>query len=633
MSRSTIVILAMFVGLLIAYLVMDQKTETSEIQALVVPGFLQGEISLQDIKVLNKDEESPYRSFEIQRGDEHFTLVMNPGQEDKKPSERTWVATRTKGDKTFTAAGESYRVKMINQVLARPFRSTYSFAAKPEELAEYGLDDATAVELTAVAPDRKIHLRIGALERGEGDEAGSTWVQDPGHKEVVYQVAGHDLRTEVAVGWKDIRERKILKVNVANVDAIELDNPRAPKGRGKVIMERPPLSVEQRKELADGKKWEEVRKSDVGWTIVEPKGMPAGDIGPWLESIERMTMTETYDLQDGKVPADAELESPERTVVIKLREGDTWTTIRYGGRAPKGDQQDTYVAVDGETIVYSVAGWSSDQIIKDVDGLRDVRLLGGAPVADVQQLEIRTGDATFTASRNGESWTSKDLEIDPTSISDWLRDLQSTRVEFRTGRDLKELGLVPPASTITLTSAKGKIVIEAGTRQGDKAYGRIDGGDPFELQSWSADRLVRTGRDFVDKHLIKFDKATISAITLHEGAASKRLVRVGDVWSVEGDTTVKIDQQAVNGFIESVASSSYHQEYDVDAASVGLTPPAWSATFTHPAGDWTLALSDTRRDNNPYATLGAAGGKAKIVTISAMMVDMFRKTFADVKAK
>lgn len=633
MSRSTIVILAMFVGLLIAYLAMEQKPESTEIQALVVPGFLQGEISLQDIKVLNKDEESPYRSFEIRHGDERFTLVMDPGEEAKKPSERKWTATRTKGDKTFTAAGESYRVKMINQVLARPFRSTYSFVAKPDELAEYGLDDATAVELTAEAPDRKVRLRIGALERGEGDGAGSTWVQDPDHKDVVYQVAGHDLRTEIAVGWKDIRERKILKVNLADIDAIELDNPRAPAGRGKVVMQRAPLTDEQRKELKDGKKWEEVRKSDVGWSIVEPKGMPAGDIGPWLESIERMTMTETYDLQDGKVPADAELESTERTVVIKLREGDRWTTIRYGGRAPKGDQQDTYVAVDGETIVYSVAGWSSDQIIKDVDGLRDVRLLGDTKAADASQIEIVQADGTFVATREGETWTTRALQIDPQSVADWLRDLDSTRIEFRTGRALKDLGLESPASTITLTTPTGKVVIEASARQGDKAFGRVNGGDPFELQSWNADRLLRTGRDFVDKHLIKFDKATISAVTIPDDKGSKRLIRTGETWSVEGEPEAKLNQEAVQGFVDHLASSSYHQEYDVDAASVGLAPAPWTTTITHAGGTWTLTLSDTRRDNNPYATLADGGQKAKIVTISAMMVDMFRKSFADMKAK
>ena len=85
--------------------------------------------------------------------------------------------------------------------------------------------------------------------------------------------------------------------------------------------------------------------------------------------------------------------------------------------------------------------------------------------------------------------------------------------------------------------------------------------------------------------------------------------------------------------IEGIANSSYHKEYDVDAASVGLAPAPWTLTLTHGSDTWTLTLSDTRRDNNPYATLVDTGGKQKNVTISAMMVDMFRKTFADMKAK
>ena len=632
MSRSTIAIVTIFATLLVAWLLSQGDDAVQEIPPLLVQGYLKGDISLQDIKVLNKDEESPYTRFEVERDGERFTLALKPGQDAVKAAERKWLATRTKSGNTIEAPGESYRVKMINQLLARSFRSSYAFVAKPEDIAEYGLDASQAVRLIAEAPERKVALIIGKSEKNDDESAMLTWVQDPARKDVVYQVTGHDLRTETAVGWKDVRDRKILSVNLAAIDKVELLNPRAPSGRGQLVASRAPLTDEQRKQLDSGKKWDEVRKSDDGWKIDSPPGFVVGDIGSWLESTERMSMTEAFDLVDGKPPADAGLGDDKRSVVITLHEGSRKTVVRLGERAPKGDQQDVYVGVDGDALVYSVASWSSEQIIKDVDTLRDLRLLGVRKAADATAIRIDSATApAFQARKAQAGWTSADVELDPKAVEDWLRDLDSTRVEFRAGKNLASLGLDKPGTRISLTLPDGAVTISVSPRMGDKTYGRIGDGDAFELQSWNADRLHRTGRDFVDKRLLRWPVADVTSVTVPDSDKTRKLVKDGESWKVEADAALSVDSAKVKALLESLSQYSYHMEVDADRKSVGLEPAPWQISLQVGTKVWSLALSGTKKDNNPYAELRDGAGATRIVTISAMMVEQFKKSFADLK--
>jgi hypothetical protein len=629
MNRSTIAATAVFASLLLIWLVTGREADTTEIPPFVIDGYLDDDISLQDIKVLNKDEASPYSHFEIIRLGERSTLDMVAGEAEKKPSERKWHATRTKGDKTWEATGESYRVKMLNQLLARPFRSSYAFKASPDELVDYQLDPEHAVDLIATAPDRKVHIRVGKASKSE-EGGGETWVQNPAEPSIIYQIAGHDLRTELDVGWKDIRERKIVGLHAPSIDRIELDNPRAPNGLGHVVATRPPLSDAQRKLVADGAKPDDVRKSEDGWQIIEPAGFAAGEIGGWLDSVERMTMTETYDTTGGKMPADAGLDDEAGTVHLRLSGQNSSFHITLGTKAPKGDQGDIYVALEGTSIVYSVASWSADQVIKDLDSLRDVRLLGERKAEACNGITIKGEGAAFVATRQGDSWSASGIDLDPSNLDDYLRDLVGTRVEFKSRMTADSAGLSTPLVQIALSFGDEIVELEVG-KVGDTTYGRHKGVDIFTLQSWSADRLTRTGRDFVNKHLLRRDKNLVVAIDMPNNNSFKELTRSGGNWVVTGEPTASVDASKIDALLDSLSTYEYHAEYDVDAKSVGLNPPAWNMRMRFGDGSsWALALSETKRDNNPYATLQSGKEKPKLVTISAMMIEAIRKSWTDV---
>ena len=210
-------------------------------------------------------------------------------------------------------------------------------------------------------------------------------------------------------------------------------------------------------------------------------------------------------------------------------------------------------------------------------------------------------------------------------MDDFLRDLGNARVTFASATDPKSVGLDAPDRRITVRCGEDTLSIVV-KRQGDKTWGRIGDGDVFTLQSWNADQLMKQARDFEDKHLLRWDPETVTALTLTDGEASVRITRGADgAWSA-ADGKTPIDSAKVEALVKSLTQFTYHAEFDLDRKSAGLEPAAWTLVVeAGPQRKLTIALSDQRRDNNPYAAIDATGSRSRVVSISAMMVEAFRK--------
>ena len=320
MNRSTIVMVLVLCGLVGLWATSGSKKTAERLPALTVDGFLTKEISLQDIKILNKDEKSPYTKFIIKRtidkGPVTYTIELDPSTaNEKKASDKKWWVTRELNGRTLKAKAENYRLRIFNQGLARNFRSSMALKASEDQLKEYGLDPENAISMTAVSPKQTVKLVIGNKFKLSEDSS-ATWVMNQDTEGVVYQVSGFDLRHHFDTSWKDIRDRKILDVNLAAITKVELSNPRV-KGSEAIVLTRPPLTDEQRKSLNDGTEWSKVRKSSDDWTVVKPAGLKLDEpeLSGWLESLGRMSATEYVDLTGGKVPSESGLDDPKLAIV------------------------------------------------------------------------------------------------------------------------------------------------------------------------------------------------------------------------------------------------------------------------------------------------------------------------------
>ena len=633
MNRSTLIMVVLFVVLLGAWLLSQQSTTIEGPPAFAVDGFVEG-VSFQDIKILNKDEESPYTRFVVERKGEKVVMEQLPGQEKVKAGERKWKAVRTGDDgQNLETWGQAYRVRLWNQALALSFRSSYSFEASDAELAEYGLDPDKAVTFTAEGGGRKVRLTVGKVDKtGEGDTDATTWIMNPDLPKVVYQVAGRDLRTELAKPWKDMRDRKLFDWNLARIDRVELINP-ADTRTAKVIMTRPPLTEEQNKELAEGKEWKEVRKADVGWTIAEPKGYPPGNIGDWLESLERMQATDYRPFTDGKLPADSGL-GKDKGVRVTVSGGDKSDTLVIGGKSDN-KEGDVWVQRVGDKELYLVASWSSDQCIKNLDGVRDLRLLGDLKAAGSDVLELTGVKGKLRATRKDKKWTGT-AEIDGKKVDEFLTDLDSVRVEYQSAMTRSAAGLDKPAFRYTFAAGGKSITLLVSAKKGEDTYGALgEDGDVFKFQSWNADRLRKGPIDFADKRLVAFFQGEVKGVVIQppEGKASTLNRGPDGRWQLAGKPDEKLKDAAIDGMIGAAVELNYDSKISSQKLSdFGLHKGYYSVEMQLNLGRREeIRVSTKETDGKVHVSVHRGGKLVQIGLLPIMSANSIKKTLADLK--
>ncbi len=651
MNRSTLIMLVLFVVLLGAWLISQRPATSEGPPPLAVEGFVEG-VSFQDIKILNKDEDSPYTKFIVERQGSKVVMELQPGQEKVKAGEKKWKAVHTDADgEKLETWGQAYRVRLWNQALALSFRSSYSFEATDAELAEYGLAPDNAVTFIAEGAGRTVKLTVGKVDKtGEGDTDATTWVMNPEVPKVVYQVAGRDLRTELAAPWKDIRERKLFEWKLPEVDRIELVNPKDTR-TAKVVMTRPPLTAEQKKKLAEGPKDKdakdakdpkdpkadkddkEIRKASEGWMIAEPTGYPPGDIGDWLESLERMQATDYRPFKDGKLPPDSGL-GKDKGVRVTVSGGGKSDTFIIGG---KGDNKDgdVWVQVEGRTELYLVASWSTDQCIKSLDGVRDLRLLGAGKSSKSSYLIANGVKGSLKMTRKDGKWDAGKAEIDAKKIDDFFSDLDGVRVEYDSARTRAAAGLDKPEYTYEF-EVEGKATrLQVGAKQGEDTYGALGDGDVFKFQSWNADRLRKGPNDFADKHLVEFDKGEVKGLSIEPPDGKPVPMNKGPdgKWQVTGKPDIKLKDPALEGILAAVVEINYDAKIPSrKLAEFGLDKGYHSITFNLNLGRKVqVRVSAKEQDGKPYVSVHKQGKLVQIGVIASMNAGSLKKTLDDLK--
>lgn len=655
MSKSSMVMLGLFVALGVGYFAMQDSPKEAEFPPISVQGFVSKDVSLQDVKILNKDDDSPYTRWEVTRTGETYTMQRLPGQEGKKHSEARWEATRTYdgGKRKVVVKGEPYRVRMYSHALARSFRSSYAFKAGEKELAEYGLDAANRVELKATGGGKTVHLFVGKVDGGAkdpGDNAinAKTWVMRPDVKDVVYQVAGVDLRANIDVDWKDVRDRKLLDIEVARIDKVVLENPADPLS-AKVVATREKLPPDQEKKLTEIKTADkdtktklekELRKSNDGWTIREPKGYEAGEFGGWIESIERMSLTEVIDTPDGKAPAGSGLDDAKTVRHVTLFWGDKKAGFRIGATKEGTGEKEVWVAVDSDKeSVYRVASWSAEQIDKMLDDVRDTKLFGKGNKETVQAAEnlvVDSPDGRFSARLEDGKWIARGVRADHKKIKDFVDDLAGLDVDYESGKSRTEVGIDKPEWRIALSAKGRQFNVALAAKKGEDYFGAVgDAGHVFKLQSWNADRVRKASKDLKDKHLVlDLTAAAIDSITVPNGDKTARLQRIKEGgWSLSpADPVAKLKTAAIDGLATALAAATYDTDMsDKPLAELGLDKPEHTVAFTAGKDRYELRISKEVKDGNPYIAVYSGKKPLVIATMQSFSLDSLKKSLFDLR--
>lgn len=508
MKRSTWITLSIFLLLLAAYFLQSRHSAPSAPPALSIDGYI-GNLSEQEARSQAKDKPSPVTRIVLGRKGEVITLerVAQPeapaAAADAPKPEAKWTAKRSKDGKTTESKALSFRAQSMSETLMRSIRSSFSTTVTAKNLADYGLDPDHALDVELTLASRTVKLRVGQVEKPEQGEP-STWVQDPARPDVAYQIASRDLRTGFDVAWSELRDKALLSVDSAAIEHIEIANPAAVQN-ARIVLDRPPLTEAQRKELEDKKAQ---REAADGWAFSEPKGQEAGDIGEWLKAVERLSASEFVDTADAAAKkADTGLDDAKSVVRVTLASAKDKTVLLFGKSDESRPTRDVWVRIEGRDELFLVPTYNRDQIVQTIDQLRDRRLLGAHKAKDSTSLQIdpTTEAGRFKAAHKDGTWTVVEptMKASSQAIVDFLGELDSTKVEYPADKAAAQGLLGTPVWKMSLALDGETWVLALGKEADSAVYGRVDHGtttgDVFKLTTWNANRLKKKPTDFAEK--------------------------------------------------------------------------------------------------------------------------------------
>lgn len=562
MKRSTYAILAVLAALGVVWAVQNRQVTPDAPPPLTLDGL----VTAPDAETArNLLREAPPKAMKLtlRRPDgESITLEAAPlaeGVTPEKLAEREFTATRTAGESTTTAKAMSWKAGAMVEVFAAPLRSTFAQTVASKDLAEYGLDAAQAIEVEAQLDGKTFHLRIGAAMKAESDGSVSTWLQAADRPEVVYQVAGQNLREPFAVAWSELRNRQMLAVDAAHIRKIALSNPAGER----VVVERPALATGQSREAGDG------------WQITEPAGLPAGNIGEWVQALKNLSANQFVDAAAAK---DVVWHGPD-AATLQLEAAETTTLTLAGPVAGvSGEQVWLRVQTGNRTEYAHVAKFARDQLVRRAAQVRDRRLGGALAEADVQSWTLQGPEGSLTATRRDGQWQAANAG-NQSYLSDtmgsYLRDLLATQVDY--APDATPTGLDQPEWRVALTTSQGPVEVVVSKEINGAIFGQVrvanKPGDPFAIPSWSAEKIRKTPMHFADKRLLPVADDSITRVVVQpKGGRGFVLERGGDGWQLtDGDAAASPANKAnVDAWISALTKLTWKTPAKGAEASLGV---------------------------------------------------------------
>ncbi len=254
-----------------------------------------------------------------------------------------------------------------------------------------------------------------------------------------------------------------------------------------------------------------LERRDRGWQLREPLEFPADEFAADGMAAALADLTRQQVLADPQPPETYGL--GESALEIAFEAGGEERRIRIGAAAPMGSN--TYLAIDGDPAVYTVASFGVNALRKGLDELRDKRVTHFDQAA-IDRIEASWPGGGVVLSRDEEGW--RLLEplqdaADTLTVDSLLTDLsflRATGFQDAPPPDA-ESGLDAPDFAVTLTGAAAvpsdaeageadteaeEPDAEAGETGGEEVVG---GGEPVEVRIAigraldEGERLVRSG--------------------------------------------------------------------------------------------------------------------------------------------
>ena len=425
------------------------------------------------------------------------------------------------------------------------------------------------------------------------------------------------------------RSKQVIQFKVENVEEFELIKP-----SGTLKVRRDPKTSR--------------------WNIIEPLAVPGADgvINQLLLTLEEARITRVAD-EAPKDLAAFGLQDPPLKIALRFKTGDP-QTVSVGDASPIGHS--TYLQVGGQQRVL-LSFIDKSQLNASLNELRSKTLL------DFVARDVTAVDLTFEGKaqrfvKKGEHWTLTapvNGRGDADEISNFLNNIRFEVIDSfieETPKEVSRYGLAPARLVLNIEAEKAgrSWTLKIGKAHDDHSF-YAQRGQPANVVTVSdslLEILSKNPLSFMDKSLMSFKEADVTAIESREGKETVRVVRDPDhagQWKFadpeagsgaeagSGPAADEVDSATVNTLLLDLQEARIHEFSPVHNLKLfGLHAPQKTLTVFHKDGSReTLQLGNPNKDQQHY--FATRNADASVFTLDAATVKKIFRPRNDYKDK
>jgi len=394
------------------------------------------------------------------------------------------------------------------------------------------------------------------------------------------------------------------------------------------IVEIPPEKIQKVNITKDGETTTLNRAADNRYELLLPKPLAADQDA----SSGVFTALTSY-LSDRLVEEKAAdltaygLDRPTLTVAVHQKDGKVLKLL-FGDETPTAGS--TYVKIEGDARVFTVASYNKASLDKTWKDLRDKRLLTiDSEKLSRLELTARGSSIEFGKNNNGE-WQivkPRPLRADGNQVEELLRKLKDAKMDTslpdsEQSNLASKFGGAALVATAKATDAAGTQSIEVRKDKDSNYYARSSAVEGVhKLTADVGEGVNKTLDDFRNRKLFDFGWTDPGRIEVKDGATVRVFSKSGEKWSSGGK---EMDSTSVQSLVDKLREMSAIKFVEKGGGELTLV-----ATVASADGKRTETVSITKTGNSYFAMRAA---EPSVYELDGKFVEDLRRAAADVKA-
>src|SRR5580693_3298594 len=319
------------------------------------------------------------------------------------------------------------------------------------------------------------------------------------------------------------------------------------------------------------------------------------------------------------------LKAPDAEIDITTKKGAV-KRLRIGDDAPANGG--TYVSLDGDPRVFTVASFTKTSLEKSLNDLRDKRLLTFEQ-DKLSRVELLAKKQDIEFGRDKDQWQivkPKPLRADGTQIDEMLRKLKDAKMDLALSDDDAKKAAAAfasgtPVATVKLTDPSGTQQIEIHKNKDDYYAKSSVAPGVFKTTPELGAGVDKALDDFRNKKLFDFGFNDPGKIQMHANGKSFDFQKGGDDWFSNGK---KMDSTSIQSFVDKLRDLAATKF--LDTGSLGA--PTMDITIVSNSGKLTEKLLLAKQGADYVAQ---RENEPALYGLDAKTVDALSQAASDVK--